>query len=502
MNSGLISIELGVGLLGLIVLMADLWIAPAHRRYLGWGAAAALTCLLVFGLGTLAPQSGTGFSGLYVVDPLARFFKAFFMLSGVVVLLMTVEYADRLAVGLSEFFALTLFAVTGMLFAASANDLTMMFVSLELITVTFYVLNSFQRGKLASIEAGVKYLILGALASAFMVFGIALIFGSANTTQFPELALRQRELSGSPIFLTGLAFVLAGLGFKIAAVPFHGWAPDVYQGSPAPATALLAVGSKAAGFVLLLRLLFGAVPQIATEWRGCLGGLAVLSLLYGSLGAIPQRSVKRLMGYSSIANAGFLLLGVAAVSPAGSIAVLYYLAAYCFTVLAVFTVLCVVMNGSDADDMADLAGLGVRSPVLAAVMTLALASLAGVPPLAGFIGKFLILRAVIAAGATHPGYYGLAAVAVIGAVISLYYYFGIVRMMYWGGESQERSGIAMTPGSGIALLVCVVGILYLGIAPHGLLQLSADAIAPLQPSGAAVVLSEHLGVVTPGGASR
>lgn len=487
MNSGLISLELGVGLLGLLVLLADLWIPPANRRYLGWGAAAILTCLLVFGLGSLAPHSGIGFSGLYIVDPLARFFKAFFMLSGVVVLLMTVEYADRLAVGLSEFFALTLFAVTGMLFAASANDLMMMFVSLELITVTFYVLNSFQRGKLSSIEAGVKYLILGALASSFMVFGIALIFGSASTTQFPELALRQRELSSSGIFLTGLALVLVGLGFKIAAFPFHGWAPDVYQGSPAPATALLAVGSKAAGFVLLLRLLFGAVPEIAAQWHRLLGGLAVLSLLYGSLCAIPQRSVKRLMGYSSIANAGFLLLGVAAVSPAGSVAVLYYLGAYFFTVLAVFTVLCVVMNVSDSDDMTDLAGLGTRSPVLAAVMTLALASLAGVPPLAGFIGKFLIFRAVVAAGATRPGYYWLAAVAVIGAVISLYYYFGIVRMMYWEGGSQERSAIAVNPGAAIALLLCVAGILYLGIAPHGLLQLAADAVAGLPPTPAAVV---------------
>lgn len=476
--------ELAVGLLGLAVLLADLWIAPASRRILGWGAAAVLTCVLVFGLGSLAPQSGMGFSGLYVVDPLARFFKAFFLLSGVVVLLMTVEYADQLAVGLSEFFALTLFAVTGMLFAASANDLTMMFVSLELITVTFYVLNSFQRGKLASIEAGVKYLILGALASAFMVFGIALIFGSANTTQFSELALRQRELSGSRIFLTGLTLVLVGLGFKIAAFPFHAWAPDVYQGSPAPATALLAIGSKAAGFVLLLRLLFGAVPEITAEWHRLLGALAVLSLLYGSLCAIPQRSVKRLMGYSSIANAGYLLLGVAVVSPAGSVAVLYYLGAYCFAVLAVFTVLCVMMNSSDTDDMADFAGLGMRSPVLAGVMTLALASLAGVPPLAGFIGKFLILRAVIAAGATHPGYYGLAAVAVIGAVISLYYYFGIVRMMYWGGEPLERLAISVTPGAGIALLLCVAGIVYLGIAPNGLLQLSADAVAGIQPAAA------------------
>jgi len=478
MNYSLITIEVLATILGLGVLLADLWIAPSSRRLLGYGTAAALVCLLAFAAGSLSPQHGMTFRDSFVVDDLARYFKGFFIFGGLIVVLMTIEFAPKFTSGLSEFFALTVFAMVGMLFAASSNDLVMLFVSLELITVTFYVLNSFQRNRLASLEAGIKYLIMGAVASAFMVFGIALVFGSANSTNFRVIASHQAELAGSPIFLIGLLLVLVGLGFKIAAFPFQIWAPDVYQGSPAPATAFLAVGSKAAGFVLLIRLLTQAVPQIVHEWNRLFVVMAAATIAYGSLCALPQRNLKRLLGYSSIANAGYLLLGIVAMTPSGSSAVLYYLAGYFFTVLTAFTVICAITEQVEGDDIASLAGLGQRSPFLAAALTLSLVSLAGIPPLAGFFGKVLLFRSVLESAGAHPSFYPLLAVAVVGVVLSLYYYFGVIRSVYWGANPQSLAPIRTTLGTKVALTACISGMLILGIAPNGLLKLADQAVQP------------------------
>jgi len=481
----LITLEILAVMTGLAVLLADLWISPASRKGLGYAAAAALACLLAFASGSLAPQHGLAFHDTFVVDDLARFFKGFFLFGAVIVVLMTVDFAPRIGSGLSEFFALIIFALVGMLFAASANDLVMLFVSLELITVTFYVLNSFQRSRLASLEAGVKYLIMGAVASGFMVFGIALVFGSANSTNFGVIASRQAELAGSPVFLIGLLLVLVGLGFKIAAFPFQIWAPDVYQGSPAPATAFLAVGSKAAGFVLLIRLLTQAVPHIVAEWNRLLVVMAAATIAYGSLCAIPQRNLKRLLGYSSIANAGYLLLGIVAMTPSGSTAVLVYIAGYFFTVLTAFTVISAIAEHVEGEDIASLAGLGQRSPFLAAALTLSFVSLAGIPPLAGFFGKVLLFRSVLESAGTHPSYYLLLAVAVVGVVISLYYYFGVIRSVYWGANPQSLALIRTTLGTKVALAACIAGMLVLGVMPNALLKLADQAVAGLTPGTAA-----------------
>lgn len=491
MNHSLITTEILVVLLGLGVLLADLWIKPETRPALGWVAAALLGCILALSLGALTPVDGSAFGGMYVLDGLARYFKGFFLLGGVLVLLMTVEFRHRLPVGLSEFFALTLFALAGMLFAASANDFILLFVSLELVTVTFFVLNSFQRSRLPSLEAGVKYLVLGGVASAFMVFGVALIFGSANTTNFSLVAVQQATLAHDPVFLTGLLLVLVGLCFKIAAFPFHFWAPDVYQGSPAPATAFLAVGSKAAGFVLLLRVLFGAVPQVAQQWQSLLMVTAAVTILYGSLCALPQRNLKRLLGYSSVANAGYLLLGVAAATQAGAGAVLYYLGGYFFTVLAIFTVLCSLSSAIDSDEIHALNGLGRRSPLLAAALSIGLVSLAGIPPMVGFFGKFQLLASVLDAARQSPGFYVLLAVAVFGVVLSLYYYFNVIRAIYWGEAAAGVSRIEASVPAKLALLACLAGILYLGIAPGGLMGLADGAVAGLKFGATAAPVAHH-----------
>jgi len=489
------SLEISVVALGLLVLLADLWLPAERRRALGYAAAAVLGLLFLnsFTSHCSCALSGEAFGGMFVQDALAVFFKRLFLLTGALILLLAVEFSDRIAAGVSEYYSLIIFALAGMLFAASANDFVMLFVSIELITITFYVLTSFTRGKVAALEAGVKYLILGALSSAFMVYGIALVYGTTGTMAFDGLAqklamsdrlVHSHEPAHQPLLRLGLLLVLVGLGFKIAAFPFQIWAPDVYQGAPTPTTAFLAVGSKAAGFVLLLRVLFCVVPDVTAHWETLLIVVSGVTILYGNLCALPQRNLKRLLGYSSIAHAGYLLLGVAALAgdreSAGGSAALFYLGGYLFTTLAAFAVLVLVMRHLDDEDIGDLAGLNQRSPLLATTMTLAMVSLAGIPPLAGFFGKFLLLKAVIEQGAVNHGYYCLAFTALAGVVISLYYYFGVVRAMYWGRNGHGAPPIAISYPMKFALGVCIAGMFWLGVFPGAVIGLATEAVRVLK----------------------
>lgn len=483
MNLSSISLEISVLALGLVVMLADLWLPAERKRGLGYAAAAALGVLLIWnlkGCGSCAVE-GVSFGGMFVQDSLSIFFKRFFLVAAILVLILAVEFSDRFAAGVSEYFSLTIFALAGMLFAASANHFALLFVALELITVTFYVLTSFQRSRQVSLEAGIKYLIIGALSSAFMVFGIALVTGISGKMNFTELAEVAGQYAGNKLFLLGVLFVLVGLGFKIAAVPFQIWAPDVYQGAPTPTTAFLAVGSKAAGFVLLLRFLFAGVPAVTVQWTNLLIVISAITILYGNLCALPQRNVKRLLGYSSISHAGYLLLGIAALSTAGRSAVLYYLGGYLFTVIAAFAVIGIVMRHLDTEDVSGLAGLGQRSPLLAATMTISMVSLAGIPPLAGFFGKFLLLKAVIEQGAVNHGYYCLAFVALAGVVMSFYYYFGVIRAIYWGQGSTDLSPITVSVPMKFAIYVCIAGIFFLGLVPGPLMKQTDKAAAVFQP---------------------
>ncbi|HEY5233014.1 MAG TPA: NADH-quinone oxidoreductase subunit N [Verrucomicrobiae bacterium] len=482
MNSSLIALELCVIALGVVLMLADFWVPAGRKKFLAYAAAAALGGLLIvsFSGDGICSVFGTAFHGSFIEDPLALFFKRFFLVAAILVLFLSAEFSDRL-VGVSEYYSLILFALAGMLFAASSNDFAMLFVSIELITITFYVLTSFQRGRLVSLEAGVKYLILGALSSAFLVFGIALVWGTTGKLNFNDLAQVSGQFLGNKIFLFGVLFVMAGLGFKIAAFPFQIWVPDVYQGAPTPTTAFLAVGSKAAGFVLLVRVLFVALPDVTKHWADLLIVISAITILYGNLCAIPQRNLKRLLGYSGIAHAGYLLLGVAALSASGNAALLYYLAGYLFTVIAAFTVIALVMRHLQNEDISALAGLNRRSPLLATTMTLAMMSLAGIPPLAGFFGKFLLFKAVIqAAQTTHNhGYYCLVFTALAGVIISLYYYFGVVRAIYWSKDAPDLSPIPLSGAAKLSIVICIAGMFWLGILPDTVLNLANDAAAAL-----------------------
>ncbi|HHY86835.1 MAG TPA: NADH-quinone oxidoreductase subunit N [Verrucomicrobia bacterium] len=477
MNISLLSLELSVVLLGLALLLVDLWLPAERKRWLGYIAAAGLALLFLGSVTGIGPGSveGTAFGNMFVQDALSLFFKRFFLLAGALVLVMAVEFSDRIAAGVSEYYALMLFALAGMLFASSANNFALLFVSLELITVTFYVLTSFQRARLFSLEAGVKYLIIGALSTAFTVYGIALVYGTTGHLDFDELSRVTPDLAGNTVFLFGLLFVMTGLGFKIAAFPFQIWAPDVYQGAPSPTTAFLAIGSKAAGFSLLLRVLFSAAPAIAEQWENLLITVSAVTILYGNLCALPQRNVKRLLGYSSIAHAGYLLLGVAALNDAGRSAVLFYLAGYLFTLAAAFSVISVVLRHLETEDISGLAGLSGRSPLLAGTMAVAMVSLAGIPPLAGFVGKFFLLKAVIERGAENTAYYWLTFIALAGVVMSLYYYFNVIRAMYWS-SATDNSAIPVSRPMKWVICACIAGIFYVGLFPGRLFDIASAAV--------------------------
>ncbi len=475
MNAGLTILEIAVVALGLGVLLLDLWTPAEGKRGLGLYAALAVVGILAASF--VLDLQGEAFGGMYVLDGMALFFKRLFLFSMAVVLVMSVEVGDQMKSGHAEYYALTLFAGAGMMFAASANSLAMLFVSLELITVTFYILVSAQRSETRALEAGVKYLIIGALSSAVMVYGIALVFGISGELSFAGLAAKSAEHGGSLLFLLGVFFILLGLAFKVASVPFQLWAPDVYQGGLTPTSAFLAVGSKAAGFVLLLRLLFVALPQIAADWATLLAALSGISILYGNLGAIPQRNLKRLLGYSSIAHGGYIMMGVAAVSAAGQGAAIFYLGGYTFTTLAAFAVIAIIAKSAEAEDVSSLAGLHRRSPALAGAMTLALISLTGLPPMAGFLGKFMLLKAVIEAAAENSAYYWLIAAAVFGVIISVYYYFNVIRTIFFAAtdDDTEAEPITVSRPLALSLVACVLGMLVLGLYPDAVLSFALSA---------------------------
>jgi NADH-quinone oxidoreductase subunit N len=483
-----VQLEMMVVVLGLVVLIADLAMPPSKRRLIGHLSAVALGMVFLFSLrdsyvGLINESTDLFFNSRYKIDGLAIFFKRFFLLAAIFVLIFAVDFADRIRSGISEYYAFIIFALAGMMFASSANDFSMLFVSIELITVTFYILVSYQRHRLQSLEAGVKYLILGAVASAFMIYGIALIFGEAESLKFEDLYAKQSELIGNKVFLFGMLFLFAGLAFKISAFPFQVWAPDVYQGAPTPTTAFLALGSKAAGFVLLIRLLVFSMPDLTREWTALLIAISAVTILYGNLCALPQRNLKRLLAYSGIANAGYLLMGIVAQSEAGTAAILYYLAGYLFALVTVFLIINLLTREGEGEDISCLENLNKRSPFLAIAMTLAAVSLAGIPPLAGFFGKFLLIKSVAVEAFGNTGYFALLGVAVFGVVISIYYYFGIVRAIFWNHKADDKTSIFVGIPIRFALICCFAGMLYLGLLPNKTLKwVESAAVSLIEPT--------------------
>jgi NADH-quinone oxidoreductase subunit N len=460
-------LEVAVLVLGTVILLIESFSSKLDRRYLGYAALVGLT-LIFLATFRVAPQTATSsapFWDFYSADATSLFFKRIALATTAGVIVMILDFAPLVATGiqgatpqsgLGEFFALPLFTCAGLMWMSSAIDFVLIFVSLELVTISFYVLVGFTRRNPASLEAAVKYLVLSAVATGFLVYGITWIFGATGETNLQKITtVLSRPGLEQNAALFGAVLVIVALGFKIAAVPFHIWVADVYQGAPTPVTAYLSVGSKAAGFVVLLRVLdpFLLLPQMQT----LLVAIAVLTLIYGNLAALPQTNVKRLLAYSSIAHAGYLL--VAVVSFSGR-AVAFYLVAYLLMTLLSFAVL-ILVSQPGGDQLESFAGLSQRSPFLAFAMLVAMASLAGVPFTAGFLGKFLVFDAAIA---TH--HFGLVVVAIVTVGAGFYYYFKVVRAIYWDAPSSSTDKIIVSPLTRAALIALIAGTFVLGVYPQ------------------------------------
>ena len=474
------ALEIAVLLWGLALLLVDAFAGQKDRRGFAIAAIAGLFVVLVasFFLKPAPAATTTGLWSFYAADPLAIFFKRFALVTTILVLVMAIDFAPAIRIGvpgahphagLGEFFTIPIFTCAGLMWMASAIDFVMIFVSLELVTISFYVLVSFTRRNPLALEAGVKYLILSALSTGFLVYGITWIFGVTGETNLARIgAVLAAQGFGRIPLLFGIALVLVALGFKIAAVPFQIWVPDVYQGAPTPVTAFLSVGSKAAGFVVLLRVLgpFSILPQVGR----LLIGITVLTLIYGNFAALPQTNLKRLLGYSSIAHAGYLLIGVVTFSGA---AVAYYLVAYLLMTLLSFAVLVVVGN-SAGDEIEDYAGLGRRSPFLAFAMLIAMISLAGVPFTAGFLGKFFIFDAAIRHHQTL-----LVVIGLITVGCGFYYYLKVVRAMYWLQPPSDAAPIPLSALSRLTMALLIGAIFILGVYPQPILEALNSPAAPI-----------------------
>jgi NADH-quinone oxidoreductase subunit N len=464
-------LEIAVLILGMVILMIEAFAGKIDKRVLAFAAITGLAIVLLasfFVAPSPAPATATGLWNFYTADRLAIFFKQFALVTTIFVVIMMIEYAPVLRslfpgatsqADLGEFVALPLFTCAGLMYLVSAIDFVFIFVALELVTVSFYVLVSFTRRNPTTLEAGTKYLVLSALSTAFLVYGIAWIFGATGETNLYRLTAALVNAGGnSGAALLGMVFVLVALGFKIAAVPFQIWVPDVYQGAPTPVTAYLSVGSKAAGFVVLIRVLqpFMNLPQT----QRLIFMIALLTLIYGNLAALPQTNLKRLLAYSSIAHAGYLLVGVVCFDVR---AIVFYLVAYMLMTLLSFTVLIIVAQQT-GEEISDFDGLAKRSPFLAFAMLIGMISLAGVPFTAGFLGKFYIFYAAVL-----QRQIALVVVGVITVGCGFYYYLKVVRAMYCQSDFKTDR-IPVNGLSRLAISALIVATIWLGVYPQPILD--------------------------------
>jgi NADH-quinone oxidoreductase subunit N len=416
------------------------------------------------------------FQGMLVVDGVALFLNVVIGAATILVLLFSVGYLPRLGVAAGEYYALVLFATVGMMLMAAGTDLLVIFLALELMSLSLYVLAGTFRTRPEGNEAALKYFLLGAFASGFFLYGIALLYGATATTNLGRLgaALSAAGAARDPMVLAGLALVLVGFAFKTSAVPFHQWAPDVYQGAPTSVAALIATGSKAAAFGALVRVLLAMRP-LEADWIAALWLLAALTMTVGNVVALAQSNVKRLLAYSSIAHVGYMLVGLAAGLSSGAPAVLFYLGVYAVASVGAFgTILLLQREGEEAVDLAAYGGLAGRHPFLALGLTVFLLALIGMPPTAGFVGKFYLFSAAI-----QQGLVSLAVLAVLNSVMAAYYYLRLIVYMYMREPEGAPTTALVTPAASIALLVSAWFTLQLGLWPGPVLAMAQRAVAPL-----------------------
>lgn len=463
--------EAGLTVLAMVILFMDVYLSGERRRNIGWVTVIGLVLLaltpLVWGPPADA-ESQLVWGGMVRHDTLAQIFRVMILLGAALTALMSMDTKSHGRQG--EFYLILVVATLGACLVSAAADLIMLFLGLETLSIPLYILAAFRRDDVRSAESGMKYFLFGAFASALMLFGLSILYGFSGQTSIYALAEMLPAASGEAVLpvLAALTLVVVGFGFKIGAAPFHFWTPDMYEGAPTPVTAFVSVASKAASFALLVRFLIAVFPQglviggheIQAFWVSLAALMAVISMTLGNVLALSQRNIKRLLAYSSIAQAGYALIGVAAIqsqTEQGVASVGFYLFMYTFTNLLAFAVVVIFSEATGSETIADLAGLNRRSPWLALMMTIALLSLGGIPPTAGFFGKFFLFNAAVQADLTW-----LAIVGVLNAIVALYYYLIVIKVMYVDRSADDDQPIALSRVSGWVLAVPALVVLLLG----------------------------------------
>jgi NADH-quinone oxidoreductase subunit N len=464
-----LSTEVALCALGVLLLGADLLTPEGRKRWVGWLGVGGLGLCLVPAVGTCSPPSAEPIlGGTYLADGFQMFFRLFAVLAGLLVMLAALDSLEELPSHRGEFFALLVFAVLSLVLLAGAADLVLVYLFLEFVSITSYILAGYLKHRRESNEASLKYLLYGAIAAAVMLYGISLLYGATGTTHLPEVA-RRIGLAPAGLQLLAVALILVGFGFKISMVPFHQWTPDVYQGAPTPITAFLSVGPKAAGFAVLFRVFWTGLPaaRLEVSWPDLLALLSVATMTVGNLLALVQHNLKRMLAYSSIAHAGYMLIGVVTIAAssqpngemAGVFGVLVYLMAYLFMNIGAFAVVIWFAHSTGSEEIDDYAGLAETAPLIAAAMTIFLLSLTGIPPTAGFLGKWWLFMAAI----RSPDYWWLAVAGIVNSVISLFYYWNVVRLMYLRPVARPvswRYPVALTAVIVLTVAVTLLLVLY------------------------------------------
>ena len=456
---------------GMVLMLLEPLTAPAHKSRLGRLAVFAAIIAAFTLMSQWNAPARTILQGMFIVDRFSIFFQWLFLIIAGVSAFISMEFNERESIERGEYYALLLFACSGMSLMAASVDLILTFLGLEILSIATYVLAGFKRTDARSNESSLKYFLLGSFATAILLYGIALIYGGTGSTNYQtirDLSLLQGSIQATT--LIGMGLVLVGFGFKVALVPFHSWVPDVYEGAPTPVTAFMAVGPKAAGFAALMRILVQAFPFLVQDWSSILWLLAILTMTLGNVVAVLQTNVKRMLAYSAIAHAGYILIGIVANSQSGFSAVLFYLVIYTVMNLLAFSI---VLSFSRRGDMHvnlnDYAGLARKAPFAAAMLGLALISLAGIPLTGGFMGKFYLFSAAI-----QKGFVGLAIVGVLNSAVSVFYYFRLLIYMYMkepGEDAPEPEKVSVPVQAIMAL--GAIAVLFLGVYPTPILTLAA-----------------------------
>ncbi len=465
--------ELALAATALVLLILEVLNRPPRAQF-AWVALAGIVAAGV--LGFVFPTEGRFYSGMIAVDRFSGFLDVIFLVIAAATMLIAVPYLRKSLEERGEYYALLLFATIGMMFMAKAHDLTILFLGLELLSIPLYILVGFYRHRVRSNEAGLKYLLLGAFSTGFFLFGVALLYGSTGSTHYD--AIRDSILSGdhiSPILtLAGFGLLLVGFAFKVALVPFHMYAPDVYEGAPTSITAFLSTGPKVAGFAALLKIIVVSLAVTTQHWWGVVWGLAVLTMTVGNITALVQDNLKRMLAFSSVAHAGYLAIAVLVGTFDSASGLLYYVAAYAVTTLGAFAVVALIEGKDESDlEMSSYRGLAHRNPWLAAFFALAMISLAGFPPTAGFLGKYFIFNAAV-----DEGYIWLVVIAVLNSLVSVYYYLRPIVAMYMR-EPVDEAPVSL-PRVTVPVFVLLVGVvLGLGVFPMVLVRSSVAAAGSL-----------------------